>query len=270
MFHLKAKNNGQSLTEYSLVIGLVALASIAGVALLATTIQQNMTQSVQQEASFASQDQALISKNLSSPSSPAQNTPVTQGIGNLPTENLCLSGVCANFPIVNAHNDLVDVAAGEGADRIHQFANTLNELAGSIEAAPHSDPTLARMIRELASSGHTIGDTQKKFLGNRQDMKVAVEYNNSTNRFHGKERELNNYLNQNTYPIASSIKDLLLLQANQIKNLSAGVTASYPRQMTSLNVRVKEGSESPRLIHQSANTICEQQSNQTCFRKNQS
>jgi hypothetical protein len=142
-------------------MGLVALASIAGVAVLATNIQQTMTQSVAQNPSPVNSNPTVVSQNLAAPNqlvAAGQSGSYQSASTALPQENLCISNICANFPIVNGQNDLVDVAAGEGADMLHQFANTFEELAASIEADPNHDPQLAALIRGLAVNGHDLGD----------------------------------------------------------------------------------------------------------------
>lgn len=278
------RQKGQSLPEYSFVIGLVAVATITGIAMLSNNIQQNMTGSVEQKSKSIPQSQSTVSENLSAPPNKITNEQGGTGYNGsspLPAQNLCVSGICAHFPIVTQQNDMVDVGAGEGAERIHQFSKTLQELAVSIEADPNHDPQLAAMIRDLAMKGHDLGDNQKAavdvrdvtHLGERGGkdfseadkaknvVKTYHHYENSKNTFDESWVTLQTYLVQNDQTVPAGLSDILSLQKSQMDLLADGI--DFSTSMSGTNIQAQNVS----LIHQSANTICGQQDQSTCLRE---
>lgn len=262
---------GQSLMEYSLVMGLVALACIGGVAVLATSIQKNMTEAVAQDSAPINNNPTVVSQNLAAPNTlvaAGQANTRQSGNNSLPVENLCLSGICANFPIVNAQNDLVDVAAGEGADRLHQFSNTLNELAESIENMPDPDSALAEIIRDLAKSGHQMGDAQSKLIqykGNGYGMPPGyLDHINGERTLNENYAKLTQYIEAHPNLATSGLVSIIQSQVGQIQTLSKGFT--FQNHSRGAMPSVSSGKNAPKLTHQSSNTICRQQDRSTCIR----
>lgn len=261
---------GQSLTEYSLVMGLVALACIGGVAVLATSIHQNMTEAVAQDLAPINNNPTVVSQNLAAPNTlvaAGQANTRQSGNNSLPVENLCISGICANFPIVNAQNDLVDVAAGEGADRLHQFSNTLNELADSIENMPDPDSALAEIIRDLAKSGHQMGDAQSKLIQYKYSYGMApghLEHRDGEQALNSNYAKLQDYIKTHPNNLFSPLLPIIQSQVGQIQTLAKGV--SFDSFSKGSIPRVATGANAPKLTHQSSNTICRQQDQSTCIR----
>jgi Flp pilus assembly pilin Flp len=274
-------NQGQSLTEYSLVIGLVALASIAGVAILGGNMSNQMAQSlgIPAGATVNSVDMNQVNQNLNAPNLLSQTT--TSGLGSgaaqnlsqlsqtIQTEILCPAGLCASFPVINQSNEIVDVSAGQGTEFLHQFANVYEQLAASIEAQPNPDTQLAALIRGLAVNSHDLGDKQKAVLSVGPYATVGTDsatkqlgYNNSKKSFDQTWGHVQTYLNNHQDSVPQSLQNVLMSQQEQINLLFKGVQFEAHGKGGTWSIH----KNNPTLIHQSANTICGQQNQTSCMR----
>lgn len=274
-------NQGQSLTEYSLVIGLVALASIAGIAILSGNMSTQLTQSLGTPAgaSTISTNISQVNQNLNAPNLVSSTT--TGGSGNGSAENLslfsstiqtstlCPAGLCAAFPIINQENAIVDVSAGEGAEFFHQFANVYEQLAASIEAQPNPDTQLAALIRGLAVNSHNLGDNQTAVLSLGPYATAASDssanisgYINSKKSFDQAWGHIQMYLNNHPDSAPQTLQNVLRSQQEQINLLYNGVQFEAYDKGGNWNIQINN----PTLIHQSANTICGQQDQTSCMR----
>ena len=274
-------NQGQSLTEYSLVIGLVALASIAGIAILSGNMSTQMSQSLGSPAgaSTISTNMSQVNQNLNAPNLVSSTT--TGGSGNGSAENLslfsstiqtstlCPAGLCAAFPIINQENAIVDVSAGEGAEFFHQFANVYEQLAASIEAQPNPDTQLAALIRGLAVNSHDLGEKQTAVLTVGAYATISspsgakqTAYINSKTSFDQTWGHVQTYLNNHQSSVPQSLQDVLNSQQQQINLLYKGVQFEGHGKGGTWSIH----KNNPTLIHQSANTICGQQDQTSCMR----
>lgn len=282
------KKQGQSLTEYSLVIGLVALASIAGVAVLAGNMQNQLAKESGTTRPPIQVNNQMVDANLAAPTvtvnggaaagNPNPNNQLRGNNFSLPpnlpgTLSACVQGLCANFPLVNPSNDRVDVAAGNGGDRILQFSRALMQMAQSVEDNM-KDPGLAGQIRQLANTGHSLGALQGsimknskyntgvskagpvRLLGNEGEYNT---YKGQETAFSGQMTSLINSMNARGGKIPDSVKNLVIQNATQIKNISAGLNRGGA--FSGIETRTVQ------LTHQSANGICAGQSSDICIRR---
>jgi hypothetical protein len=298
------KKQGQSLTEYSLAIGLVAITGIASLSLLGGNISDLLMNAMMGKStvlanSTPNQNNILVSvpenrqvlDNLSAPAVSALETqPTVQNNPSLnrsalsdqtviasarsapfPSQRICITRICANFPVVDASNDKIDVVGGNGTERIYQFVQTLEELAKSIEEDPQGDPKLAKLIRETATSGHNLGKEQKN--GSQCDFycdnRWIKRYKSTVDGFEESKKTLSLFLTSHPESVNDQVRDILNLQSNQIIVLSKlykteEVVYKQPRTSPGGSQSTLLNPNPPKLIHQSANTICDQQRRYAC------
>lgn len=294
---------GQSLSEYSLAVGLVALTGIASLSLLGGNVSESLMAALTGKSTVVSnsspnQNNILVSvpenrqvlDNLSAPVVQSVQGPVKENDNLLvntpaladqkvsesarsnpfPSQRICITQICANFPVVDASNDKVDVVGGNGADRIYQFVQTLEELATSIEADPQGDLQLAKLIRNTAQSGHTLGaeQTNGSQCDSYCDNRWIKRYKSTVDGFEESKKTLSLFLASHPESVNAQVQEILNQQSEQISLLSKlykteEVVFKQPRNSPS-TIRTILNPNPPKLIHQSANTICDQQRRYAC------
>ncbi len=267
----------------------MALASIAGVALLAGNMQTQLAKESGTTRAPIVVNNQLVNANLAAPAITVNGGGASGGAnrsngapsGVLPasipgTLSACVQGLCANFPLINGANDRIDVAAGNGGDRILQFSRALMQMAQSVEENM-KDPGLAAQIRQLASTGHTLGDLQNNVMANStmstgiskstplrvlrgQGSRMLDGYQANANNFNAQYNALTQAMNARGGKLPDPVKSLIAQNAQQIQRISGGLTknASFG---SAINIATVQ------LTHQSANGICAGQSSQTCIRR---
>jgi hypothetical protein len=259
---------GQSLSEYSLCLGLLALVCIASVASLGGEIQKTMSnalppQGAPQQLSALTQPNAMP---LLGPPNP-QHGLVPGNFSKLAaapagTQAVCLDGYCFHLPLVDGLSDKIDLTGTNGTEKINAFVNVLEQIASQMEQDPNAAPGLAARIKDLALAGHDLGFHQgqmgtRKSMNTPQHMAMSDQYRILQDAFTQKRRDLNDYFTQHPQSTTNGIKDLLHQQSEQIVrvgvdvNIGVGGKASF-----SFNMKAKS-----KLTHQSANSICQSGAN---------
>lgn len=282
---------GVSLTEYSLVFGLVAIVGIGGLTVLGETIRDDFANMITRKPPAPIATPTIAP----TPTVPVSATPTpspavipsppsvvvsTAGIGGVvPSpangqQKVCFgSGLCANVTVVNDQTH-PDVSGGNGGQLTHQFANTLSQIAQQV-AKEGSDPGLADLISQLANQGHGIGGLQDSMSGQCKPNSAAgkctiqmaytgdqtdpnsSQLNTLKSDFQTKLSAVMNQLQGFQQPLKDDIAIIIQSQSNQIMTLANGYQAT-------VNIAPKGGSKmvtnsnNAQLIHQSANTICDQ------------
>lgn len=168
---------GQSLAEYSLVLGLISIALIGSLSLLG----QNLNDSAKTVNSSLMAFGNSLSGNPTSagvggnqPPPPnsnnnGQNGTTTGGNNNtgsnpnnqLGTQNVCIkANMCFNIPNpAQAGQKVSDVSGDMGQEMIKQYAQTMDQVLAQLKK---DDPTLLAQfpeLGELANRGHKMGET---------------------------------------------------------------------------------------------------------------
>jgi hypothetical protein len=259
---------GQSLSEYSLCLGLLAMVCIASLASLGGQIQNTMSNALQPQG--APQQLSALTQPNAMPLLGPPN--LQQGLvpGNFSklaaapagTQAVCLDGYCFHLPLVDGLSDAIDLTGTNGTEKINAFVKVLEQIASQMEQDPNADPGLSARIKDLALAGHDLGFHQgqmgtRKSMNTPQHMAMSDQYRILQDAFTKQRQNLNAYLTEHPQSTTNSIKDLLHQQSEQIVrvgvdvNIGVGGKASF-----SFNMKAKS-----KLTHQSANSICQSGAN---------
>lgn len=259
---------GQSLNEYSLVIGLVALACISGLAILGGEIQSSLIstlppQSAPQSINALTQLSAmplLDPPNLSNGLAPANFSKLAAApVG---TQAMCVDGYCFHLPVIDGLSDQIDLTGTNGTEKINGFVTVLEQIASQMEQDPNADSGLAARIKALALAGHDIGFQlgemgTRKNLNTPQHMAMSEQYRSFQDAFTQKRRALNDYLAEHPQATTTGVKALLHQQSEQIVRVGVDVNIGVQGKAAfAFNMKAKS-----KLTHQSANSICQSGAN---------
>lgn len=286
---------GLSLTEYGLVVGLVAVAGVASLTTLGSIVQRDLGGMITQRppAQATPTGPAIINANAGgstpiAPSAVARINVSPGGIGGVIAspaqgqEKLCFgSGLCANIPVITEQTR-PDVSGGNGGQLTHQFANTLRQIAQQIEAEG-TDPDLANLISQLANQGHGIGNLQDsvsnqcgiglsgarittdppgkctrqmEYTGDQSDPSKGSIAALKTD-FQTKLGSVLNQLQNYPGPLKEDVAFIIESQSKQILTLADGFNSTVTINPKG-KVKMITTTNNAVLIHQSANTICDQ------------
>jgi hypothetical protein len=255
------KYPGQGFNEYALIIGLVVVVSVVGLGAVGMNLNQIFSNMITMEEPAPPSTPSLAS---SSPSETVSGPAAPIFIGPLPAEPICFDGMCVNLPIVSAENGVVDTTGGNGAEHIQSFSNVLEQMAIQLDLAG-ADPALVQLISNLALRGHNLGDAQatvqNKALGPSggggisMGKRHADDYKKAQSKFNNQYQQLTQYLAAHPEALPETSQFIVDLQVSQINTLSQAVTASAGAK-SGPKPTVNNGSAG--LIHQSADTICDQ------------
>lgn len=265
---------GQSITEYSLALGLVGLAAIGSMVLLGNGLQLGLNSVIPGQTSGSAKSSL---PPASTPALPQTSAPTAQvvnasvlpgngaGLGGVVPppvkgqQQACLgSGICVNVPVV-ANNTKVDVIGGNGAEITLQLAETLRQLAEQLAQDP-KDEGLASLISQLANAGHDIGfDLQNYTSYCDPANKSKCKFDNSSKKGNqnmgalgAAEREFDTLFNQILQQnMDSDIKGIITQAGKQINTITDGLSFVQDGSDNSMQVN-----NDARLIHMDANTIC--------------
>lgn len=273
------KLSGQSLADYSLCVGLIAVVSVAVLSTLGSTLSDQLAASIGFELHVSRT--GSTPGQLDSPSTDGQFSSriPRPGAGS---QQICFaSGLCANIPVIPTQPDsrLVEVDGGNGTEMTHKFSSVLEQLAAQMEQ-DNRDPGLIAMIRDLANQGHDFGEKQKIFAStacqnglqglncSEVDVRDVQALTNGSTRFIDTLGSINQYLGSHSElpPEIRLIVDSQAGQINQIFNsynsTLAGKSGFEPEGVNTGNL--ENLSVNGTLTHQSANDICTQSGDSSC------
>jgi hypothetical protein len=256
---------GQSLSEYAIVIGLVALLGIAAVTMLGTSIQDGLANI---NGGNAAPSTAVVSNappgGTTSPSGGSSGS--TSGLSSmLPPpgpgqQQVCFqSGTCVNIPVV----DSTTLTAGaNGGQLTHQFADVLSQIALQLQADPNADPQVSTLVTRIANAGHTMGNTEASFIqsyeccastnytSNLSGLSDSIEHTQAD--FNLNHQLLSDYLSSNPNSLPPELQSMIALEVGQINQLAVNgfLDASV------ISGALPPNSQAVTLTHQDSNTIC--------------
>lgn len=254
---MKQKAAGQGFNEYALIIGLVVIVSVVGLGAVGMNLNQMFSNMITMDEAANTLPEATVA--TASPTGSAGNIPPPPLTGALPTEPVCFDGMCIHLPVVTAANSVVDTTGGNGAEHIYSFSNVLSEMATQLDLAG-ADPDLVQLISKLALNGHFLGDAQLEFQENKGMIsagnrpKIETPYNQAKTQFNDQYQQLTQYLAKHPDALNEVSSHIVDLQVLQIQSVANAVGPKLVSHATWFEV----ASKNTTLIHQSANTICDQ------------
>jgi Flp pilus assembly pilin Flp len=172
LFKTKIAPEGQSLSEYGLVLSLIAVVSLGGLAFfgdhftgLFSTITRLVTGKHSSETVASTTGASASSSNMS-----------VDAHGNT-----CYSdGVCLNLSQIPQtpppdSSDATVQAAGANGSLLLAYTDVLSQLSAQTAANPNIDPGLRALITALALQGHNIADTTQKMATNEQSLSNGLD-----------------------------------------------------------------------------------------------
>jgi hypothetical protein len=246
------------------MLGVVALVSIGGLAMLGGNVFSGMVSHRNMFASVGPSQAFSGSLNPSGPTAPTSslNLPnVPQGF--LGTERVCSESFCIDLPVINQENQRIDTAGGNGGDWIQAFSAVLDQLAAELLAAG-VEPDIVSYISKLALDGHSLGTTTSEMANNSSEDGRTVpagqgevnNFNSIANKFNYSHFLLKNFLESSPEALSPMAQAIIEMQVGQINGVLRGIEMDLSpfSQAKDANVTFHEVD----LIHQSANTICDQ------------
>lgn len=245
--------SGQSLAEYGLAIGVVAIVCIGALAALGGNIQTGMSGVFD-----------LMGSKPPSGNPQVQNLAQTVGIGGIipppgaGEAQLCFqSGFCINVPSVAQGATVSDTTGGLGGDLTAQFADVFEQIADQLELAGQ-DPTFVDKVRLLAQSGHGLGNAENALPKgddcDNLDRSVCDNFFDTSNVFVQSFSDLKQYMQANSDKIPADVQAILHFQGEEINNIRIGIDIG-PKENT-IGLPIPE-TNAAQLTHQSANVICQ-------------
>jgi hypothetical protein len=257
--------DGQSLSEYGLVAGLIAVAALGGMILLGGNIQKQFGQMLptSRQTSGAGVNGIAVVDATNLPAN-LQRASALLPAPKADEQQVCFkSGFCLNMPLMEENRP--QTAGSLGDQQMNQMAGIMDQVASQLGAAG-ADPPLVELITKLANSGHGVGTYFDQMSA---DMKEAAATCGSTctmdyyadpdkfNRYQwggSAEGEKNDfqsawltvqtYMKENpeafaAFPEAYSI---LELETQEIMKLANGVSPNYEEDPNAKQIRAQGSS----------------------------
>lgn len=262
---------GQQLTEYSLVIGLVGIVSVASLAAFGGTLLDTLNGTLNP---FGASSSATPIAAL--PLTPGTNPTTALGTGNgigglIPApasneEQVCFKkGFCINVPKITEGATVKEAVGGLGGDLLKQHADILKQLVEQLKAS-NADPSLISAITELSLKGHTVAESLNGLestckVQGYDETRCLVEPDPTKIHYPTAYQDFNNY----TYTIASmlnqpnvppEVKAIVNFEIQQIGIIASGAAPTlHGDELSKQSVSVVPDNNA-RLTHISSNTIC--------------
>jgi Flp pilus assembly pilin Flp len=258
--HRPAGMQGQSLAEYGMVMGLVAIVGIAAVALLGGNIQDVL-------ASINGGNAAPSTLSVSNTPPGAPSSSGNSGIGGIVPppgkgqQQVCFqNGICANIPVINSSTTIT--AGSNGAQLTYRFADVLGQIARQLEADPNADPNLYGLLADLANKSKTLGAEEKILFEENCNLGCGASSLNTPMlqptviayaEFQAVYSDLAAALQSNPNALPPELKNLVLLEAEQINQIY--IQSDVPSIVRESGLYVADEMNIT-LTNQSVSTLC--------------
>jgi Flp pilus assembly pilin Flp len=274
-----ARQQGQSLAEYGLIISLIAVVSIGGLMILGQSlgnVLSGMRNTVMgQHSSTSSLANSLTGSGGSLGATSLQQSPTARSVSG-PGSACYADGQCLNLDAVNAVS--TNTAGANGSEFVKSYADIFEQIAQQAANDPNADPTLRELATKLANSGHTLASHEATILQQVTDnygVQNATRdgFNAERNNFGDLKAEFASYLQYNPGALPPEISAIAMDAASQIEThtenyLLTDSTSILNESGVMQNVqRDTKPTDAAQPVRNNANTICRNGGNTTgCIR----
>lgn len=281
-----ARQPGAGTVEYSFIAVLVLIGTISAIMLIGGNLnsvlqglKSDVSLSVSAAESAESQAKVLIDGN---------------GIGGVipppgPDEvQICNQrGWCVNIPAQESYI-LTTTAGGMGGEKTRELANVIMQIARQLVEDPEADPTLTRLVTDLANNGHLLADREDvahdlcpigqsclRGDGLHEEMRIRLGHLHAQKQATSQaQHELMTYLEKHPQSLPIEMQNIIRHEAHQINQIANAFPNPHlvDGNMTG-DVNLVgdyfnwELTKSVEITHDKSNTICGQGGSGQCFRR---
>ncbi len=276
---MKRIASGQSLTEYCFIGALILVASIGillalggnlngALASLKGDLQSHINGAANANGGGQNQQPTI------DPNGPGQVIPPPQAGQN---QFCTASGWCVNVPDTSNVN-LAGTTGSLGGEISQQMADVIAQIALQLQQDPNTDPALLNLVTQLANQGHAVGNAEVELATNCPLSTYCGTYvgtysqntsfiQDATNTFNTTHQQLQQYLATHPNALPIEMQNTIHFEVSEINSISSGFSNHWDErwQIYDGNVYDFNPPNGGQLTHQSANTICSNGGNGTCY-----
>jgi hypothetical protein len=232
------KTKGQSLTEYSLSIALVALVAMVGLTILSNSINQGI--------------KGITNKFKINPppSVVALSAKPANASMSLPVSVLDQSAIVNARPCDTDGNCSSHVTGVNGIENTQAQSDVISSILNQLSNDPNADPGLVDLITKLANSGHKIADYETQGLIN-----AAMGVNLEGATYQSLYTQLISYLASHPNVLSASMSPQLTKAADWISTHVSELSVSSNKNYVSAWADNVMGSSAN--TTQQSNTVCQ-------------
>lgn len=257
------KYSGNTLSEYTVILGLIGLLALGGLHLLGQSISGLLTNLLGQTGPGPVRN--YMATVL--PSTPSQGD--TSGQNNQ-TDIANDEGGKELLQLHTSTTGGVNVTSVDGLSIMEENAKTLKDLVHQIDADPNHDPDLLALVTKLANTGHSAANSMKGGItiykmrlegGEKVITLESTSINNTVKAgltFKDQFQELASYVKANPDTLSADQIQTIQLASNDITGIldqlgnpngTPGKDLVNPENWSAMAQKSME-------VHQNSNTIC--------------
>lgn len=155
------QSKGQSLSEYGIIITLVALVGMAGLMLLGQGITGELT-TLTASGSNAQASSSSLPPGMQDTASPTPaGNPGNNPSQSAKTGQTCLQdSICYTEPAPASSEQTVQTAGGNGSEITKALASRVSKMADVYASMPNPSPEVLEAIRKLANGAYLLSESQ--------------------------------------------------------------------------------------------------------------
>ena len=265
---------GQGLVEYGLILGVIAVSSIAALMMLGS----NSSAMLGTMRNLISGNQASSPVAQATPSSgtkPTPSTPVSTTGNTTPTpptttphptsvtqpQTTCFAGSSWCIDMSGGQNAVINVAGANGmTQHVYAMTNILEQISAQAAQDPSVDPSLTQLITDLANKAHAVGDDDARLFALKNE---GIAYFEAATFMKAKQA-VESYLSSHPDALVPGVQQALNYATGEVTDHMAALIGAPPsatddnaNMVMSDKVQIAINEYTASQTHASANQICE-------------